>query len=140
GGAAGGRAPSAAARPAGIAPRRLLQPPAPDPPLEVDADLRPEGKQGPLVRSLGACEAYYARRAAAWESQALLRAEFAVGDAELGARFIALADRYRYPAGGLKDQAAREIRRIKARVEAERVPRGTDPAPHLKPRPGGPAA
>jgi len=103
----------------------------------VDADLRPEGKQGPLVRSLGAYAAYYARRAAAWEAQALLRAEFAVGDAELGARFIALADKYRYPAGGLKDQAAREIRRIKARVEAERIPRGTDRALHLKLGPGG---
>jgi glutamate-ammonia-ligase adenylyltransferase len=117
--------------------RRLLQLPAPDPPLLVDADLRPEGKQGPLVRSLGAYAAYYARRAAAWESQALLRADFAVGDAELGARFIALADKYRYPVGGLKDQAAREIRRIKARVEAERVPRGTDRALHLKLGPGG---
>jgi glutamate-ammonia-ligase adenylyltransferase len=117
--------------------RRLLQLPAPDPPLLVDADLRPEGKQGPLVRSLGAYAAYYARRAAAWESQALLRAEFAVGDAEVGARFTALADKYRYPAGGLKDQAAREIRRIKARVEAERIPRGTDRALHLKLGPGG---
>ena len=67
----------------------------------------------------------------------LLRAEFAVGDAELGARFIALANRYRYPAGGLSDQAAREIRRIKARVEAERIPRGTDRALHLKLGPGG---
>jgi glutamate-ammonia-ligase adenylyltransferase len=117
--------------------RRLLQIPAPDPPLEVDADLRPEGKQGPLVRSLGACEAYYARRAAAWEWQALLRAEFAVGDAELGAKFVALADRYRNPDGGLGDQATREIRRIKARVEAERIPRATDRALHLKLGPGG---
>jgi glutamate-ammonia-ligase adenylyltransferase len=117
--------------------RRLLQIPAPDPPLVVDADLRPEGKQGPLVRSLAAYAAYYARRAAAWEWQALLRAEFAVGDAELGARFIALADEYRYPDGGLADRAVREIRRIKARVEAERIPRGTDRALHLKLGPGG---
>jgi [glutamine synthetase] adenylyltransferase / [glutamine synthetase]-adenylyl-L-tyrosine phosphorylase len=117
--------------------RRLLQIPAPDPPLVVDADLRPEGKQGPLVRSLAAYAAYYARRAAPWESQALLRAEFAVGDAGLGARFIALADEYRYPDGGLADRSVREIRRIKARVEAERIPRGTDRALHLKLGPGG---
>jgi glutamate-ammonia-ligase adenylyltransferase len=128
---------SDAAHAVGIELRRLLQIPAPDPPLVVDTDLRPEGKQGPLVRSLAAYAAYYARRAAPWESQALLRAEFAGGDAELGARFIALADRYRYPEGGLGDQAAREIRRIKARVEAERVPRGTDRALHLKLGPGG---
>jgi len=135
--ASGERRASDAAQAVGTELRRLLQIPAPDPPLVVDADLRPEGKQGPLVRSLGACEAYYARRAAPWESQALLRAEFAAGDAELGAKFIALADRYRYPAGGLSDQAAREIRRIKARIEAERVPRGTDRALHLKLGPGG---
>ena len=133
----GERLASDAAQAVGTELRRLLQIPAPDPPLVVDADLRPEGKQGPLVRSLAACAAYYAKRAAAWEWQALVRAEFAVGDPELGARFIALADQYRYPPGGLSDQAAREIRRIKARVEAERVPRGTDRALHLKLGPGG---
>jgi glutamate-ammonia-ligase adenylyltransferase len=133
----GERRASDAAQAVGTELRRLLQIPAPDPPLEVDADLRPEGKQGPLVRSLAACAAYYARRAAPWEAQALLRAEAAAGDAELGARFIALADRYRYPDGGLADQAVREIRRIKARVEAERIPRGTDRALHVKLGPGG---
>ena len=34
--------------------------PAPEPPLGIDADLRPEGRQGPLVRSLAAYERYYA--------------------------------------------------------------------------------
>ena len=128
---------SDAAQAVGTELRRLLQLPAPDPPLEVDADLRPEGRAGPLVRSLGACKAYYARRAAAWEAQALLRAEFAAGDAGLGARFIALADEYRYPPGGPGEAAVREIRRIKARVEAERIPRGSDRARHLKLGPGG---
>jgi len=133
----GERRASDAAQAVGMELRRLLQIPAPDPPLIVDADLRPEGKQGPLVRSLAACAAYYTRRAAAWESQALLRAEFAVGDAALGAAFISLANRYRYPEGGLGEDKVREIRRIKARVEAERIPRGTDRALHLKLGPGG---
>jgi glutamate-ammonia-ligase adenylyltransferase len=135
--AAGERRASEAAQAVGAELRRLLQIPAPDPPLLVDADLRPEGKQGPLVRSLAACEAYYARRAAVWEWQALLRAEFAAGDAGLGAQFIAVADEHRYQPGGLTETAAREIRRIKARVEAERIPRGTDRALHLKLGPGG---
>jgi [glutamine synthetase] adenylyltransferase / [glutamine synthetase]-adenylyl-L-tyrosine phosphorylase len=133
----GERRASDAAQAVGAELRRLLQIPAPDPPLLVDADLRPEGRQGPLVRSLAACRAYYERRASPWEAQALLRAEFAVGDAALGAEFIALADQYRYPDGGINSRAQREIRRIKARVEAERIPRGADRALHLKLGPGG---
>jgi glutamate-ammonia-ligase adenylyltransferase len=128
---------SEAAQAVGAELRRLLSLPAPDPPLHVDAGLRPEGKQGPLVRSLAAYRAYYQRRAAPWERQALLRAEFAVGDPDLAAEFIALADRFRYPSGGLDEPTVREIRRIKARIEAERIPRGTDRALHLKLGPGG---
>jgi glutamate-ammonia-ligase adenylyltransferase len=117
--------------------RRLLSLPVPDPPLIVDADLRPEGRQGPLVRTLAAYRAYYRRWSAPWEAQALLRAEPAAGDAALGAEFAAMADEFRYPAGGISDVAVREIRRIKARVEAERIPRGADPARHVKLGPGG---
>ena len=56
--------------------------PGSDPALEVDADLRPEGKQGPLVRTLESYAAYYAKWSAVWEAQALLRAEAVVGDAD----------------------------------------------------------
>ncbi len=135
--AAGDREASDAAQTVAAEMRRLLELPAPDPPLVLDASLRPEGRQGPLVRSLAACRKYYAGRGAPWEYQALLRAEFTVGDASLGADFIALADEYRYPVAGLSEHAAREIRRIKARVEAERIPRGVEPARHLKLGPGG---
>jgi glutamate-ammonia-ligase adenylyltransferase len=114
--------------------RRLLDLPVPDPPLHVDADLRPEGRQGPLVRTLAAYRAYYRRWSAPWEAQALLRARPVAGD---GAEFTAMADEFRYPAGGLPEAAAREIRRIKARVEAERIPRGADPHRHVKLGPGG---
>src|SRR5215469_7002507 len=106
--------------------RALLGGPAPDPPLLIDPGLRPEGKQGPLVRTLASYRAYYERWSVAWEAQALLRA-----------RFTALADEFRYPAGGIPDDSVREIRRIKARMEAERMPRGADPALHLKLGPGG---
>jgi [glutamine synthetase] adenylyltransferase / [glutamine synthetase]-adenylyl-L-tyrosine phosphorylase len=117
--------------------RRLLAQPAPDPPLAVDPSLRPEGRQGPLVRTLASYRAYYERWSLAWEAQALLRAEPAAGDRELGRRFSALADEYRYPDGGIDAASVREIRRLKARMEAERMPRGTDPALHLKLGPGG---
>jgi glutamate-ammonia-ligase adenylyltransferase len=67
-----------------------------------------------------------------WEIQALLRARPVAGDVDLGRRFIELVDPLRYPAGGLSDSAQREIRRIKARVDAERLPRGVDPSLHTK--------
>ena len=117
--------------------RRLLSRPAPDPPLGIDADLRPEGRQGPLVRSIASYQQYYARWSKAWEAQALLRARFVCGDAELGSRFLALADQLRYPAAGLSREQIVEIRRIKARVDSERLPRGADPATHTKLGRGG---
>ncbi|MET9426962.1 bifunctional [glutamine synthetase] adenylyltransferase/[glutamine synthetase]-adenylyl-L-tyrosine phosphorylase [Streptomyces sp. NPDC003036] len=117
--------------------RRLLQLPTADPPLLIDADLRPEGKSGPLVRTLKSYEAYYRRWSLGWESQALLRAEPMAGDPELGRRFIELVDPLRYPAGGLDEAAVREIRRLKARMETERLPRGADPTLHTKLGRGG---
>ncbi|MFR9674918.1 bifunctional [glutamine synthetase] adenylyltransferase/[glutamine synthetase]-adenylyl-L-tyrosine phosphorylase [Streptomyces sp. TR06-5] len=117
--------------------RRLLQLPSTDPPLLVDADLRPEGKTGPLVRSLASYATYYRRWSLTWESQALLRAEPVAGDADLGRRFIELVDPLRYPEEGLASDAEREIRRLKARMEAERLPRGADPTTHTKLGRGG---
>ncbi len=116
---------------------RLLARPAPDPPLLVDADLRPEGRNGPLVRTLEAYRSYWDRFAAPWERQALLRARPIAGDKELGAEFVAAADRFRYPADGLDPKDVIEIRRVKARVDAERLPRGADPTTHTKLGRGG---
>ncbi|MCE7081580.1 bifunctional [glutamine synthetase] adenylyltransferase/[glutamine synthetase]-adenylyl-L-tyrosine phosphorylase [Streptomyces sp. ST2-7A] len=117
--------------------RRLLQIPATDPPLLIDADLRPEGRTGPLVRSLASYAAYYRRWSVAWESQALLRAAPMAGDLDLGRRFVELIDPLRYPEGGPDADAIREIRRLKARMEAERLPRGADPTLHAKLGRGG---
>ncbi|MFB6716336.1 MULTISPECIES: bifunctional [glutamine synthetase] adenylyltransferase/[glutamine synthetase]-adenylyl-L-tyrosine phosphorylase [unclassified Streptomyces] len=117
--------------------RRLLQLPTADPPLIIDADLRPEGKNGPLVRTLRSYEAYYRRWSLVWESQALLRAEPVAGDEELGRGFIELIDPLRYPMEGLGEDAIREIRRLKARMESERLPRGADPTLHTKLGRGG---
>ncbi|MEU9885390.1 bifunctional [glutamine synthetase] adenylyltransferase/[glutamine synthetase]-adenylyl-L-tyrosine phosphorylase [Sphaerisporangium sp. NPDC051011] len=117
--------------------RRLLARPAPDPPLLIDPDLRPEGRQGPLVRSLSSYAEYYRRWSSPWESQALLRARYSAGDAELGAAFMDLIAPLRYPPGGIGEAALREIRRLKARMEAERLPRGADPLMHTKLGRGG---
>ncbi len=117
--------------------RRLLAVPAPDPPLGVDANLRPEGRRGPLVRSLASYAEYYRRWSSGWEAQALLRARPVAGDRELAERFLARVDPLRYPAGGLPAAAVTEVRRIKARVDTERLPRGADPATHTKLGRGG---
>jgi glutamate-ammonia-ligase adenylyltransferase len=117
--------------------RRLLMTPSPDPALEIDADLRPEGRQGPLVRSLDSYRAYYERWSAPWEAQALIRARPFAGDADLCAAFTALVDPLRWPTGGISDADTREMRRLKARMESERLPRGADPSTHLKQGRGG---
>jgi len=100
-------------------------------PLDLDANLRPEGKNGAIVRSLESYRAYYARWSLTWEAQALLRARGAVGDQGVIDAFSALADSVRYPAAIGPDQV-REVKRIKARVEKERLPQAADPARHLK--------
>jgi len=117
--------------------RAMLAAPSPDPPLRLDADLRPEGRNGILVRSLDSYAEYYQRWSSVWEAQALLRARVCAGDAELGERFCRLVEPIRYPAGGLPPAAAVEIRRIKGRVDAERLPRGADPHTHTKLGRGG---
>lgn len=117
--------------------RRLLMVASTDPPLEIDADLRPEGRQGPLVRSLASYRAYYARWSSPWEAQALLRARPVAGDAALGAALIAIVDPLRWSADGVTEEAVREMRRLKARMESERLPRGADPTLHTKMGRGG---
>lgn len=117
--------------------RTLLGTPSVDPPLDVDANLRPEGRSGPLVRTLASYAAYYEQWAQPWEVQALLRANAVAGDADLGQRFLLMADKTRYPEGGVSAEAVREIRRMKARIDAERLPRGADPNTHTKLGRGG---
>ena len=105
-------------------------------PVDLDFDLRPEGKNGPLVRSIGSYRAYYERWSVTWEAQALLRARHAAGDTGLSDEFFDMAAPIRYPEA-FSEAQLREVRRIKARVEGERLPQGQDPKMHLKLGPGG---
>ncbi|WP_103062789.1 bifunctional [glutamine synthetase] adenylyltransferase/[glutamine synthetase]-adenylyl-L-tyrosine phosphorylase [Actinomyces qiguomingii] len=106
-------------------------------PLVVDTGLRPEGRQGPVSRSLSSYAEYYQRWGSVWERQALLRARACAGDQRLGARFEELINPLRWSSEGLDEAGLREIRRLKARMEAERLPRGADPSRHVKLGPGG---
>ncbi len=117
--------------------RRELGGNGPDPALVVDADLRPEGKAGPIVRTLESYAAYYERWSEGWEAQAMLRATPVAGDPAVGEKFVALIDPLRYPEGGMSERAVRQIRTLKARMEAERIPRGGDRKRHFKLGHGG---
>jgi glutamate-ammonia-ligase adenylyltransferase len=98
---------------------------------DVDADLRPEGKQGPLARSLNGYTAYFEHWLQTWERQAWTRARFVAGDEHLGRTLIRLVDPFVWD-GGLDAEGVREVRRMKARVEQERIPPNEDPKFHLK--------
>ncbi len=97
----------------------------------LDADLRPEGRQGPLARSLDGYRIYFERWAALWERQAMSRARPVAGDDELGRRFLDVVDPFVW-GERLGEKDVREIRRMKARIERERIPAGEDPQFHLK--------
>ncbi|MFU0548290.1 bifunctional [glutamine synthetase] adenylyltransferase/[glutamine synthetase]-adenylyl-L-tyrosine phosphorylase [Gardnerella leopoldii] len=119
--------------------RNILQGPLTlEPKIMVDLDLRPEGKDGPLVRSLESCENYYRQWSSTWEHQALLRARFAAGSKELADALLdGVVNELRYAANPLSDSQLAEIRKLKARMEAERLPRGVSRDRHLKLGRGG---
>lgn len=119
--------------------RRILQSPITvEPAIEIDLDLRPEGKNGPLIRSYASYQQYYEHWASTWERQALLRARFAAGDAQLGKRFIEqIVNPLRYAESAISDEQISEIRKLKARMEAERLPRAVRYDRHMKLGRGG---
>ncbi|RSX55998.1 glutamine-synthetase adenylyltransferase [Bifidobacterium dolichotidis] len=119
--------------------RQIVQGPQTlEPKIELDMDLRPEGKNGPLVRSYASCEEYYRSWASTWEHQALLRARFAAGDEQLAQRFLTnIVNPLRYSTTPLTEAELAEIRKLKARMEAERLPRGVHRDRHFKLGKGG---
>lgn len=109
-----------------------------EPKIMVDLDLRPEGKDGPLVRSLESCENYYRNWASTWEYQALLRARFAAGSKDLADSLLnGVVNELRYSKNPLNEQQIAEIRKLKARMEAERLPHGVSRDRHIKLGRGG---
>ncbi|MBA3302610.1 MAG: hypothetical protein H0U26_01910 [Acidimicrobiia bacterium] len=97
----------------------------------LDLDLRPEGRQGPLARSLDAFRTYFDRWAEVWERAAMVRARPVAGDADVADAFMALLQEPEW-GRSLSAEEVRELRRIKVRVERERIPAHEDPQFHLK--------
>lgn len=115
----------------------IIGAPGPDPALVVDTALRPEGKGGAQVRTVSSYLKYYTSWSSIWESQALLRAVPGAGNFELGQQVLDGVAQLRYPSGGLHPAQVTEIRRLKSRMEAERIPRGVPRERHLKLGSGG---
>ncbi len=97
----------------------------------VDATLRPEGRNGPLARSMEGWSAYLDRWASTWERQAYLRVRTVAGDEELGARLIGRVHGAIWTRP-FTEEEAREVRRMKVRIERERLGRDEDAEFHLK--------
>jgi glutamate-ammonia-ligase adenylyltransferase len=97
----------------------------------VDASLRPEGRNGPLARSLEGWRAYLERWVSTWERQAYLRARAVAGDEALGDRLVERIEDAVWSRPFTEDDA-REVRRMKVRIEQERLSPGEDPEFHLK--------
>ena len=106
--------------------------------FRIDAGLRPEGRSGPLARSLRSFEEYYERWSVTWEHQALLKARVAAGDRRVGDALMEMTRPLAYPKE-LPQTALSDIRHLKARMERERIPKAVDPRRHLKMGPGGAA-
>src|SRR6266567_2773537 len=97
--------------------------PTPEGPgFQVDPNLRPEGRNGPLTRTLGSYLAYWERWVEPWELQALIKVRPAAGDRRLGERFVAEAARRVYPER-FDPATVAAVRHMKARVESSRAAR-----------------
>jgi [glutamine synthetase] adenylyltransferase / [glutamine synthetase]-adenylyl-L-tyrosine phosphorylase len=103
---------------------------------ELDAGLRPEGKKGPLSRSLDSYRRYYDEWVEPWELLALVKARPAGGDEALLRSYFEILEPIVWREE-LDDSIVRGIRSIKARIESERIPANEDPDFHLKLGPGG---
>ncbi len=102
--------------------------------FEVDANLRPEGRQGALVRTLDGHVSYYQRWAKTWEFQALLKARPVAGDAELGTAYAEAVAPMVWSAAGREDFVT-EVQAMRRRVEEHIRPDLADR--ELKLGPGG---
>ncbi len=103
--------------------------------FRVDLRLRPEGRFGPVSRSLASCRAYYESWAEPWERQALMKTRFVAGNAEVGADFARLAEDFVYP-GRVEESFVENIRGNKKRLE-EKIARAGDAEVNVKEGVGG---
>lgn len=91
--------------------------------FRIDLRLRPEGDSGPLCRSLGSYENYYAQWGQTWERMMLIKARCVAGDRGLAAEFLETVQPFRYPRA-INENVLHEIAAMKDRIENEVVRAG----------------
>jgi glutamate-ammonia-ligase adenylyltransferase len=104
--------------------------------FRVDLRLRPEGRFGPVSRSLESCRAYYESWAEPWERQALMKARCVAGDAAaVGAAFSEMAEAFVYRTR-VEESFVDSIRTNKRRLE-QKIARSGDADINVKEGIGG---
>lgn len=91
--------------------------------FRIDLRLRPEGKTGPLARSLESYENYYAEWGQTWERMMLIKGRPVAGDLALGTEFLEMVQSFRYPRS-LSRRTLQEVAKVKKRIENEIVKHG----------------
>jgi glutamate-ammonia-ligase adenylyltransferase len=91
--------------------------------FRIDLRLRPEGDSGPLCRSLGSYENYYAQWGQTWERMMLIKARCVAGDKTLAGEFLEMVQPFRYPRS-VSESVLHEIAAMKDRIENEVVRAG----------------
>lgn len=89
----------------------------------IDLRLRPEGDAGPLCRSLGSYENYYAQWGQTWERMMLIKARGVAGDQALAAEFLEMIQPFRF-ARSISPRVLKEVAAMKDRIETEVVRAG----------------
>ncbi len=101
--------------------------------FRVDLNLRPDGRNGPIVNSVRAAELYYQSFGRSWERNALLKARPAAGDLAVGTQLLRLLEPFVWR-GSLDLEVLTEIQAMKARIDARA---GAEGAADLKLGKGG---
>lgn len=103
--------------------------------FRVDLRLRPEGRFGPISRSLESCRAYYESWSEPWERQALMKVRFVAGDDAVGAAFSEMAEAFVYRAR-VEESFVESIRNNKRRLE-QKIARAGESDVNVKEGAGG---
>jgi glutamate-ammonia-ligase adenylyltransferase len=91
----------------------------------VDLRLRPEGRRGPLSRSLASTLSYYDATGRTWERQALIKARPVGGDGDLGQEFVQTIEAFVYRKY-FSFSEINEVKALKRTIERKARSAGTD--------------